>query len=170
MNSWNINHKKHKLLKCLSRHYIHYWQKSHGLERDYLTFTELQQKLGWNLTQLELIYIGLEKEGELEQKVDNINNYLRIKEKGISSYTDNKYIDRFYKTIFGYLKDIAGIIIPILSLVIAYLAIVSKVESRSIEKEKSLKAIEIQLKQVTEKINELKPMEVGHNKDSIRIP
>ena len=170
MNSWNINYKKHKLLKCLTKHYILYWQKSVGLEKDYLTFTELRKKLKWNLTQLEIIYIGLEKEGELEQKVDNINNYLKIKEKGITSYTDNKYIDRFWKGAFSYSKDLAGIVIPLLSLVIAYKAIAYKVESHSQSQEKSLISIEKKLKQIEKQIDRLKPTEVDNRKDSISIP
>lgn len=145
-----MNYKRHKLLKHLAFRNIEYWQKQKGFTNPYMTFNEICEKLKWNKTELDIIYIQLESQLELEQSVENMNNVLTITEKGILSYSNGKYFNTHTKSIILALKDFAQIFIPVASLGIALMALNIKTNT------KEDKTYIIEIKTIENKLDSLK--------------
>jgi hypothetical protein len=152
-----MNYKRHKLLKHLAFRNIEYWQKQKGFTNPYMTFNEICEKLKWNKTELDIIYIQLESQLELKQSVKNMNNILTITEKGILSYSNKKYFNLYSKSIIVGIKDMAQIFIPVASLIIAFLALTySKPKTQKSEYKKELNKIETNIDSLKTQMIEIK--------------
>ncbi|ARV05569.1 hypothetical protein BTO04_02140 [Polaribacter sp. SA4-10] len=153
----NISYKRHRLLKYLALRNIEYWQKQKGFTNPYMSFDEICEKLKWNKTELDIIYIQLEKELEIKQSVEKADNILTITAKGILSYSNRKYFNFYSKSIIVGIKDLAQIFIPVASLIIAFLALTySNPKIQKIEYKKELNNIEINIDSLKTQMKEIK--------------
>lgn len=95
-----------------------------------------------------------------EKEIDYFDAYnikgLYAKSKGITSYTDKKYLKLKNSRIKNNIKDIVSIVIPVLSLLIALFTIWYKVDTINSKNEIEIKEIKEKLEIQEGKINNIK--------------
>ena len=126
-----MNLRKHKLLGILSEQYIlseigETENKEIGLNDDVIL-----EKLKMSKYKYELIKQSLLDSAEVERHNPRYILGLYSTLKGVASFNDKKYTKAFFDDIINILKNIVQIVIPILSLFIAYYAIQLKISENS---------------------------------------
>ncbi len=147
------NLKRHKILESLSKN--HFEANSEKRSENFrlgLSFLEIDRILKVNPFIREKICSKLLSEKEIGYTNTQVTGFF-LTDKGFDSYSSEKYIIENNKIIVKYIKNFVQIAIPILSLVIAVLALSLKFNSitKNIEEkvnsknEKQIKSIELKL-------------------------
>ena len=140
----NTGRQKHKLLKILSKQYALSWQSDN--EPHGLTEEEIIKQLSIDDYELKIIITDLCTNNETQHyKPDEISGWAATKD-GIISYNTKKYIHANNKLIWDIVKNWTQTLIPILSLIIAILAI--KSDNEAINKE--LEELRVELSHIKE--------------------
>lgn len=138
----NLDLKRHKLLELLSK-------QRNNVELDKaeynalgVSFEKIYKKLNCNEDELKLITSELYTADEIGYH-DTYNIIgLFAKDKGLSAFANKKYSRIFWKRIADLTKNAVQIIIPILSLLIAFFALTIKIETLNSETEDKIDKIE----------------------------
>jgi hypothetical protein len=125
----NYNIKRHELLKILSRQRVGIELEKDGYKIIGVSFDNILKELKCNEYQLRELSACLYDNKEIDYyNVDNVTgNYCT--EKGLSSYIDKKYLKIRLSNIIGYIKDATQVFIPLLSLIVAIIALTTKLEN-----------------------------------------
>lgn len=143
-----MDSKRHKLLEILSKRVIDIELRNVKENAIGVSYEKICESLGCDRNELyKLSNILFD-----EKEVGGHNTYgvigMYATSKGISSYTDKKYLRLRNSRRKNNIKDIISIIVPILSLTIALVTIWAKVDTINSKNEKELnemrKEIEIQ--------------------------
>lgn len=147
----NINKYRfhHKLLSFLKDKYEKYNTESPS--KCCFTAEQLGKELQININEIEETLFSLK---EFECVYYNKSNGFKITEIGIKKQLSRFFIYKANESIKSNIKDIIQIIIPTLSLIVAVLAIYSKVDKLNNE-------ISIEIKQLKDK-NKLLEKEISH--------
>ena len=144
----NLYKKRHKLLEILSKH-----RKNVELNKskyNYLgvSFDDIYNELKCNDEELHLITSELYTSEEIGyHDAYNIVG-LFAKDKGLSAFSNKKYIKLWWENLFNISKNIVQIFIPVFSLIIAYVALTAKSNQLQKQSEKELQEVkELILKQ-----------------------
>lgn len=129
---------KHKVLKLLAFSKNFQLDENNLMEKG-LSFKDILNKLNVSETDLNIIISELYENKEIKNGYDG----LIIEKKGISSFSNNFYIKESRDYKLNLIKDFVQIIVPILTSIIAIIAIsnnnTSKVERKLNEIENQLK-------------------------------
>lgn len=123
------NYKRHQLLKLLADQHI---KKEIGKANSLalgVPFEIIYKELKCNDYQLRELSAVLCENGEIGYQDAYGIKGLFAEEKGISAYSERKYIREHNKRLKDNIKDVVQIFIPTISLLIAYLAITTKVDN-----------------------------------------
>ena len=142
----NCTIKKHELLKMLAVHYINVQTKKADSHILGISFDDIHKKL--NVNHQELLTLTSELFDNAEIGYHNAHNVegLYAENKGISAYSNKKYLKKYRKSIIDNIKDITQIIIPILSVIIAILAITLKIENFNQKNQKQIDDLKSKIK------------------------
>jgi hypothetical protein len=150
----NNNLKKHCLLKLLS-------EQSNKFDNKTSTEFSVSCDLIYNslnINESELYYLISEltttKEIDYFFWNDEEKKGLFVTPEGVASYSKNKYRNLFYFNLKNNLKDFVQIVIPIFSLIIAYLAIQLKITEVNNNNQKQIDTLRKEIKLL--KSNKLK--------------
>ena len=141
-----MNLRKHKLLGILSEQYIlseigETENKAIGLNDDVIL-----EKLKMSKYKYELIKQSLLDSAEVERHNPRYILGLYSTLKGVASFNDKKYTKAFFDDIINILKNIVQIVIPILSLFIAYYAIQLKISEVNNYNQKQIDTLRKEIK------------------------
>ena len=141
-----MNLRKHKLLGILSEQYIlseigETENKEIGLNDDVIL-----EKLKMSKYKYELIKQSLLDSAEVERHNPRYILGLYSTLKGVASFNDKKYTKAFFDDIINILKNIVQIVIPILSLFIAYYAIQLKISEVNNYNQKQIDTLRKEIK------------------------
>lgn len=142
----NIEFKRHKLLKILSIHR----NKVELNKGDYnalgVSFKKIYCELKCTEDQLKVISSELYSEDEIGYH--NAHNIVGVfaKRNGLTAFANRKYIRIYWKRAFDLAKNIIQIVIPILSLLIAFLALTIKVETLNKSNKEKIDKLEMEIK------------------------
>lgn len=122
---------------------------------------EIRRSVSLLLLNNEVFLLNTEKKG------------LLIEEAGVSAYSTNKYIKVFYNNIISIIKDVVQILIPVISMIIALIAVANSDSKKSDMLEIKMQKMQIQLKDIGEYIkrqqdNTAKPTTLYYGKDSLK--
>jgi len=150
-----MNLRKHKLLGILSEQYIlseigETENKEIGLNDDIIL-----SKLNMSKYKYELIKQSLLDSGEVDRHNPRYILGLYSTLKGVSAFNDRKYTKAFSDDIINIFKNIVQIVIPVLSLLIAYYAIQLKISEVNNHTQKQIDTLQQEIKIL--KSNKLKP-------------
>mgnify|MGYP000892693112 FL=1 len=148
--------KRHRLLKLLSKHRNNVIINNPVNSSLGVTFEDIYKDL--NCTEKDLYIITSELYISDEIGYHDANNIvgLYVKEKGVSAFSNRKYINILYDKLINILKNIVQIFIPILSLIIAYVALTTKTNNLKKLYEKELQEVKKELKEQKLYIESLK--------------
>lgn len=134
----NYYKQKHKVLKLLTFSNNFQLDENNLMEKG-LSFKDILKKLNVSETELNIIISELFENKEIKKGHDG----LIIEKKGISSFSNNFYIRESRNYKLNLTKDYVQIIVPILTSIIAIIAVTnnntSKIERKLNEIEKQLK-------------------------------
>jgi hypothetical protein len=141
-----MNLRKHKLLGILSKQYIlseigESENGEIGLNNDIII-----KGLKMSKYKYELIKQSLLDSGEVERHNPKYILGLYSTLKGVASFNDKKYTKAFFDDIINILKNIVQIVIPILSLFIAYYAIKLKISEVNNYNQKQIDTLRKEIK------------------------
>ena len=144
----NLYKKRHKLLELLSKHRNNVELNKAKYNALGVSFEEIYKELKCNDDELHVITSELYTSDEIGyHDAYNIIG-LFAKDKGLSAFSNRKYIKLWWDNLFNISKNIVQIFIPILSLIIAYVALTSKSNQFQKKSEKELQEVrELLLKQ-----------------------
>ncbi|MEE9363109.1 MAG: hypothetical protein V3U92_10980 [Cellulophaga sp.] len=141
----NLNLKRHKLLGILSKQRNDLELKKAEYNALGVTFERIFEELNCNEDELKLIESELYSCEEIGYH-DTYNIVgLFVKDNGLSSFSNKKYKHLYWKRITDLTKNGVQIIIPILSLLIAYVALTIKFESLNKSTDNKLDNLEQQV-------------------------
>lgn len=157
------NLKRNKLLKSLSKN--HFEANSEKQNTDFklgLSFSDIDETLKVNPFIREKICAKLLSEKEIVFTNTKVTGFF-LTDKGFDSYSSEKYVVENNKIIILYIKNFVQIVIPLLSLIIAVLALSLKFNSitENIEEkvnsknEKQVKSIELKLDSILKLQNKM---------------
>lgn len=134
----NYYKQKHKVLKFLTFSNNFQLDENNLLKKG-LSFKDILNNLNVSETELNIIISELYENKEIKKG----NDGLIIEKKGISSFSNNFYIKESRNYKLNLIKDYVQIIVPILTSIIAIIAVsnnnTSKIERKLNEIEKQLK-------------------------------
>jgi predicted membrane protein len=144
----NLNKKRHKLLELLSKHRNNVELNKAKYDALGISFSDLYAELNCNDDLLQIITAELYVSDEIGYH-DAYNVIgLFAKDKGLSAFSNRKYIKLWWDNLFNISKNIVQIFIPVLSLIIAYIALTTKSNQNRKQSEKELQEVkELLLKQ-----------------------
>ncbi|MDK2773326.1 MAG: hypothetical protein KYX68_14065 [Flavobacterium sp.] len=144
----NLYKKRHKLLELLSKHRNNVELNKAKYNALGVSFEEIYKELKCNDDELHVITSELYTSDEIGyHDAYNIIG-LFAKDKGLSAFSNRKYIKLWWDNLFNISKNIVQIFIPILSLIIAYVALTTKSNQIQKKSEKELQEVkELLLKQ-----------------------
>lgn len=151
----NNNIKRHRLLNILTEQHVNLELGKTGNNILGVPFEALYRELKCNdseLRRLSSVLLVNQEVGYYD--VSDITG-LYATEKGIASFTDKKYINENRNRIKSNLKDIVQIIIPILSLAIAFMALTLKIENLTLLNSKELQEAKKQINSLKLRIETL---------------
>src|SRR5574343_1232649 len=132
----NLYKKRHKLLELLSKHRNNVELNKAKYNAFGVTFEDIYKSLNCNDDELHIITSEL----YTSQEIGYHNAYdiigLFAKEKGLSAFSNKKYLKLWWDNLFNISKNIVQIFIPILSLIIAYVALTTKSSNLQKQSEK----------------------------------
>jgi hypothetical protein len=142
----NRNLKKHNLLKLLSEQSNKFDNKT-SLEYS-VSCDLIYSKLNIDKSNLYYLISELTSSKEIDYFFwnDEDKKGLFATPEGVSSYSKNKYKNIFYSNLKNNLKDFVQIVIPILSLIIAYLAIQLKISEVNNYNQKQIDTLRKEIK------------------------
>lgn len=127
----NFNRKRHKILKLLSPSFILFNSDQMTSEDKFgVSFDNLERELKYNRNDCEKVFSRLYSDEEVKYTNTSVVG-LHLTQKGLDSFTNKKYLKENYDLIIDWIKDFVQIIIPILSLLIAFFALTSRFNSIS---------------------------------------
>lgn len=150
-----INLKRHKLLKILGNKDISFQLRKEGVNSIGVSFEDIYKGLKCNEYELKKITSELYENEEIDyHDAYNIVG-LYIKKKGLASYSNKKYISLYNNWIINSVKTLIQIIIPILSLLIAFVAISLKIKNINTETNRRLIQAENKIESLEKRVNNL---------------
>jgi hypothetical protein len=163
----NYNVKRHKLLELLSNQNINVQLEKPGFMALGVSYEEIYSKL--NLTDFQLLKLTSELYENKEIGYHNAYDIegLYAENKGISAFSNKKYLKLYRKGIIEYIKDIIQILIPVLSVIIAFLALTIKIQNVNSENEEHFKDIRNEIL-LMDKKNEIKLNSIKNNLNNSR--
>lgn len=159
----NFNRKRHKVLGLLSKSRIQF--DSGKIESDFklgVSFEELQKELKCDLNTCELIYSTLYYEKEVEH-TDTAVYGLFSTQKGLTSYSEKKYLKENEKLIVNYLRNFVQIVIPILSLIVAILALTLKLDNVKEETDRKIEHLKKTIDEQEKILQEIRRDQISPN-------
>jgi hypothetical protein len=134
----NLNLKRHKTLEVLSIKRIQFdsGQIDSGFTLG-VSFEELQSELKSDREKCEIIFAPLYNENEVEYTDVGVKG-ICLTQKGLTSFSNKKYVKENKKIILNWFKNFVQIAIPVLSLIVAILVIIKD----DIKTSKEIRAIE----------------------------
>lgn len=151
-----MNKKRHELLKLLSTRLIDIQLgklKENGIG---VSYEDICKFLNCDRQKLYEISNLLYDEKEVDYHDTYNIEGMYATSKGITAYTDKKYLRLNNTRVKNNIKDIVSIVIPILSLMVALFTIWYKVDSINSKNEKELKEIKEKLEIQERKINNIR--------------
>jgi hypothetical protein len=144
----NLYKKRHKLLELLSKHRNNVELNKAKYNALGVSFEDIYNELKCNDDELHIITSELYTSEEIgyHDAYDIVG--LFAKDKGLSAFSNRKYIKLWWDNLFNISKNIVQIFIPVFSLIIAYVALTSKSNQYQKKSEKELQEVkELLLKQ-----------------------
>lgn len=151
----NFNRKRHKTLKILSKKYIQF--ESGQTESNFILgtdFKDLRSKLKCDKNKCELVFAPLFTNVEVEYTNVGVDG-LSLTQIGLTAFVEKKYSKQNNAILLGWLKTFVQIVIPILSLIVAILAITIKIKNLNSETSREIEAIEKTQQQLKNSIDTL---------------
>jgi len=149
----NYNLKRHKLLYILSTQKtlkelkgINNSDENIYIEK-HLSYLYILKVLKVSGYELNILMKELTENNEIDYYLwnDEDKRGLFATSKGLTSFANKKYIKLFWDNIINNSKSVVQIFIPILSLIIAYLAITTKLDNKKKQDEKELQEVKLLL-------------------------
>lgn len=163
------NRKKHKTLKFLSDNFIELNSSTTKNPNFQFgkSFEDIESELKLDKLSCEKVYARLELEEEVGV-IDTKIKGLHLTQKGLDSYVSKKYLLENENIILSWFKVFVQIFIPIVSLIIALLALSLKFNSitDNIEKKVSAKYKQ-ELEQIESKLDSILQLENNRKNNSI---
>jgi len=166
----NFNRKRHKVLQLLSTSRIQF--DSGRMESDFklgVGFDDLQRELNCDLDTCELIYSTLYNEKEVEHTNTSVYG-LFATQKGLTSYSERKYVKENNKIITNYSRNFVQIVIPILSLIVAILAISLKIDNANKDVNEKILDLQRQINKQSHIIGKFKQQNLEIKPDPSKKP
>jgi hypothetical protein len=157
----NYNIKRHKLLEILTEQNLNVQLDKPGFQILGISYDEIYKKL--NITDFQLLELTSELYDNKEIGYHNAYEVegLYAKNKGIAAYSNKKYLKLYKKSIVENVKDVIQIAIPVLSVIVAIVALTIKIETVNNQNEKRFNDIE---KKVN--LNNIKTMNIRAKTES----
>jgi hypothetical protein len=157
----NLNKKRHKLLELLSKHRNNVELKKAKYNALGVSFDEIYKELYCNEDELQILTAELYTSDEIDYH--NAHNIVGLfaKDKGLTAFSNRKYIKICWDNFFNTSKNIVQVFIPVFSLIIAYVALTTKSDNLQKQYEKELQEVRLLLLKQQERI---KLMEYRMNK------
>lgn len=149
----NDNLKRHRLLQLLSQHFIKV-ETEDSSDPIGISFEDLQSKLDCSKIELRRISSTLYDNKEVDYMDIGVVGMFAT-EKGLSAYSDKKYKRESNLRLKNNIKDLIQITVPLLSLIIAFLALTSKIDTLNKQNEKQMNCLEKKILLQENKINSL---------------
>jgi hypothetical protein len=151
-----MNSKRHKLLEILSKRAIDIQLRNINESAVGVSYEKICERLNCNRDELYKLSNVLFDEKEVGTHDAYEIKGMYATQKGITSYTDKKYLRLRNLRIKNNVKDIVSIVIPVLSLLIALASIWFKVDTINTKNEKEIKEMKRELKLNDKKLEDLK--------------
>lgn len=151
-----MNFKRHKLLEILSKRAISVQLRKINESAVGVSYEKICESLNCDRDELYELSNTLFDEKEVGTHNAHGVNGMYTTSKGITSYTDKKYLRLRNSRLINNAKDIVSIVIPVLSLLIALASIWFKVDTINSKNEKEIREMRKELKLQEEKLNNLK--------------
>lgn len=163
------NRQRHKTLGFLSDNFIEF--ESLNKKPNFKlgkSFEDIISELECDPKIIEKIFSRLYLDGEVKYTNAHWENGLYLTQKGLSSYASKKYIKENENIILNWFKVFVQIIVPVLSLIIAFLALTLKFNSISENIEKKVNnSHQLELKHLKLKLDSLLQLENNRKTKSI---
>ncbi|GAL69085.1 hypothetical protein [Jejuia pallidilutea] len=151
----NLNRKRHKTLKLLSVSRIQFESgQSDSKTKFGMSFDELQKELKCDRTKCELIFSPLYSNEEIKYTNVDVEGLISTR-KGLTAFSEKKYLKENDKIIVNWLRNFVQIVIPVLALLIAYVSLTTKLESLKTQSDKELQVVKKSMLEQKERIKEL---------------
>ena len=142
----NKNLQRHKLLEILSLQYI-----NSDIDPDlniHVSCKEIYSKLKISEFDLYMIIKELTSNEEIDYYFwnDEDKKGLYAKPNGVTAFTNNKYVRLRNKQLKENIKDIVQIFIPVISLIIAFIALTIKFNNNKVENDQQFQLIKNDIK------------------------
>lgn len=137
----NYNRKRHKTLEILSSKRIQF--DSGQIEPNFILgvdFEDIKSLLNTDRDTCEIIFAPLYNNNEVEYTDIGVKG-LFLTQKGLTSYSEKKYLKENNKIIISWLKNFVQIVIPVLALVVAVLSLTLKLRNFKIQSDKEIQKI-----------------------------
>jgi len=165
----NLNRKKHKTLELLSVSRIQFESGEMDSETKFgVSFEDLQSELNCDRKESELVFSTLYSNEEIEYTNVDVEGLISTR-KGLTSFSEKKYLKENNKIIVNWFRNFVQIVIPILSLSIAFLALSIKINDINSKTSKEIKAIELKLESIQNSINKSEMKTKNIQTDSLII-
>lgn len=151
-----MDYKRHKLLEILSKRAIDVQLRKINESAIGIPYEKICESLNCDRDELYKLSNLLFDEKEIGKHDAYGVNGIYVTSKGITSYTDKKYLKLRNSRIKNNTKDIVSIVIPVLSLLIALASIWFKVDSINSKNEKEIKELRKELKLQNQKLQNFK--------------
>lgn len=151
-----MNSKRHKLLEILSKRAIDVQLRKVNESAVGVSYENICKNLNCNRDELYKLSNALFDEKEVGTHDAYQIKGMYATSKGITSYTDKKYLRLRNSRIKNNVKDIVSIVIPVLSLLIALTSIWFKVDTINSKNEKAIKELKRELNLQNRKLDDLK--------------
>lgn len=153
---------RHKILKILAKEYIQNEEKVDATFQG-VPFDELCRILHNNYKNLRLDISVLFENKEIDFYENQNSKGLIINEKGLSSLSEKKYRKIYSKKVVDSLKNFVHIFIPIISVLIAYLALTSRIDTINSETDSRIFDSEHKIKEMEKKLKDLRKLQYNLN-------
>jgi len=149
----NINKNRHKLLGLLSEQYFN---RQFENQDTYLSFDFIKTNMKVSDRELMLLYSKLHEDKEADFYSVSGNEGLYATDKGVTSFSEKKYVLENEKIFFDRLKNWTQIIIPILSLS-ATILVITLSEIRINKKQEDINELNKRVKELETMVKSHKP-------------
>lgn len=140
----NYDLQRHRLLKELSINRLQFEIRDKNFKGLGINFDILYKKLNCNQKQFKEFTSELYDCKEIQHCNDKDRGILGVgmTQVGYTAYSNNKYKKRLRVDILNFTKDVVQIVIPVLSLLIAFIAITGEIYDANKEYKKELQKLE----------------------------
>lgn len=151
----NLYIKRHKLLELLSKHRNNVELNKAKHNALGVAFEDIFKELNCNEDELCIITSELYTSDEIGYHNAHSITGLFAKDKGLTAFSNKKYKKLWWDNLFNISKNIVQILIPIFSLIIAYVALTTKSNNLHKHYEKELQEVKLLLLKQQEDIKQL---------------